>query len=170
MDSKIETTEALRKVLDKITFQKSCVDFDWKWEVEELNIAKRVQASYPDPDTVRNPKMVLIDEFKGWLINTTFKRPDITTGLAGTGKGRQLYVPWRATEAGVFFTCWVAVELIVKHELMESIRFDGKRVLNPHHDLQELSFPDVMKEYGVSPERVATLLEESWPRKKKNEN
>jgi hypothetical protein len=133
------TTAELKEILAKISFVKSCIDFNWDWEVEELHDRK-----------------VIGYAFKGWLINTTFRRPDINTGEIGTGKGRQLYVAKGTSATGIFFTCWILVDLIVKHELMEAIRFDGKRVLNPHHSLEELSLPDLFKEAGRSP--AALLL------------
>ena len=120
-----ETTEDMCAILDAISFAKSCINFDWNWEIEEINVSK----------TINGDSMSAVErseEMMGWFINTTFKRPDINTGEDGVGKGRQLLVRKGWSQSAIFFTCWVAVELIVKHELMEAIRFDGKRVLNPH--------------------------------------
>lgn len=144
------STAALNDILSRITFQKSCVDFDWNWEVEELCVVDKSSL-----DSVLMQKFIL----KGWLVNTTFKRPDINTGEIGTGAGRKLFIERNSSASNVFFTCWILVDLIVKHELMEAIRFDGRRVLNPHHSLAELSLPDLLKEAGVFPGEMPGILD-----------
>ena len=133
------TTEELKTILSRITFVKSCINFDWNWEIEEI--------------FKEDGKFL-----RGWLVNTTFRRPDINTGEIGTGKGRQLLIEKGWSKSAIFFTCWVACDLIVRHELMEAIRWDGKRVLNPHHNLDELALPDKLKEFGLSPEQAIHLL------------
>lgn len=143
-------TNALKDILGRITFQKSCVDFDWNWEVEDLFVVDKSSL-----DAVLTQKVIL----KGWLVNTTFKRPDINTGEIGTGAGRKLFVEKNSSASSVFFTCWILVDLIAKHELMEAIRFDDKRVLNPHHSLAELSLPDMLKEAGVFPGEMPGILD-----------
>jgi len=111
-----KTTEDLKKILSRITFQPSCVDFDWNFEVEELRFVTGAPLGGDNEDI----------GLKGWLVNTTFKRPDINNGKNGTGKGRQLFIARGASASGVFFTCWVLVDLIIKHEMMEAIRFNGR--------------------------------------------
>ncbi len=141
-----KTTEDLRAILDAISFAKSCINFDWNWEIEVLT------------DTTWDSKCEH-GHIKGWLVNTTFRRPDINTGEIGIGKGRQIYIGKGASKSGIFFSCVVCVKLIVEHEWMEAIRFDGKRVLNPHHTLEELSLPDMAKAAKLSPEAVQYWLE-----------
>ena len=129
MPSDAASTKDLREILDAITFVPSCIDFSWKFELEELW-----------EDVPPGAKRL-----KGWLVNTTFRRPDVHTGVVGEGRGRQLYIAVGTTETAVFFSAWVLVDLIVKHELMEAIRYKGMRVLDPHHTVEELSLPERVK-------------------------
>lgn len=146
------STEELKEILARISFVKSCIDFTWDWEVEELSYREAIQ------DLEIN-SVHYVTRIKGWLVNTTFRRPDIDTGEIGIGRGRQLFVPVGASKTNVFFTCWVAVELIIRHEAMEAIRFDGKRVLNPHHSLDELALPDVFKLLKLDPKNFGANIE-----------
>lgn len=117
-DFKVLYAAQLRAVLNRITFAPSCVDMSWKWELEEV---------WEE------------DSLKGWLVNTTFQRPDTNTGEMGTGKGRQGFIPVGTTLSGVVKTAWLLAELIVRHELMEAFLFDGKRVFDPHKTVFELT-------------------------------
>jgi hypothetical protein len=118
----VRTTAQLRKVLDGISFAPSCVNMGWTWEVEELHAA-------PDGG------------LKGWLVNTTFRRPDTDTGVVGVGRGRQELITVGASETGVVKTAWLLAELIVRHELMEAFLYRGVRIFDPHHTVEELSMP-----------------------------
>jgi hypothetical protein len=122
MEQRIETQDALRAVLDQITFAPSCVSMGWQWEIEELRLS---------------PSGVL----RGWLVNTTFRRPDTHTGEIGTGRGRQELVAFGASETAVVKTAWLLAELIVRHELMEAFLYKGVRIFNPHHTVEDLSLP-----------------------------
>lgn len=120
-EAAIQSEAQLRAVLDHITFAPSCVNMGWQWQVEELR---------------------LIDgELRGWLVNTTFQRPDTNTGVLGTGTGRQELIAYGASESAVVKTCWLLAELIVRHELMEAFHYRGVRIFNPHHSVDELSLP-----------------------------
>ena len=80
MEARIESEQALRAVLEQITFAPSCVDMGWAWQVEELRVAD--------------------GHVRGWLVNTTFRRPDTHTGEIGIGSGRQELVGFGASESG----------------------------------------------------------------------
>ena len=121
MEPRIESEQALRAVLDQITFAPSCVDMGWAWQIEELKLAD--------------------GRVRGWLVNTTFRRPDTHTGEIGIGTGRQELVGFGATESAVVKTAWLLAELIVRHELMEAFRYRGVRIFDPHHTVDELSLP-----------------------------
>jgi hypothetical protein len=121
MEARIESQEQLRAVLDQITFAPSCVDMGWQWQIEELRLAD--------------------GRLRGWLVNTTFRRPDTHTGEIGIGSGRQELVAFGASESGVVKTAWLLAELIVRHELMEAFLYQGVRIFNPHHTVEELSLP-----------------------------
>lgn len=122
MEQGIRTREALRAVLDQITFAPSCVDMGWNWEIEELQLV---------PD----------GRLRGWLVNTTFRRPDTHTGEVGLGRGRQEIIAFAASETAVVKTAWLLAELIVRHELMEAFHYKGVRIFNPHHTVDELALP-----------------------------
>lgn len=46
-------------------------------------------------------------------------------------------------------TCWLRVELILRHELMEAFLYKGVRIFNPHHTVAELSMPARVLEGGI---------------------
>jgi hypothetical protein len=118
---KITTIEQLKQTLGRIGFAKSCIDFGWEFEVEQL----------------------LMDgsgKFAGWFVNTTFKRPDTHTGEVGIGRGRKEFIPYGTYEDGVIKTAWVLCEMIVKHELMEAFLVDGKRIFDPHSSIEVLQY------------------------------
>lgn len=125
----IETIDQLHAVLKRVTFAKSCVDLDWEWEVSPVfgnNHGGQVAV--------------------GWLVATSFARPDRETGAIERGRGRWELVPRGTTVSGVAKTCWLLAELIVKHELMEAFLFDGVRIFDPHHTVAELSMPHYVRE------------------------
>lgn len=76
---------------------------------------------------------------RGWMIRIAFERPDTTTGIMGTGYGRWEYVSENTWEGGVVKTCWLLLELMVRHELMEAFRYEDARIFNPHHGVLELA-------------------------------
>jgi hypothetical protein len=121
-EEKMQTTAELRGVLDGISFAPSGLQMGWTWEIEELRVA---------------PAGAL----KGWLVNTTFKRPDTETGIMGVGRGRQEFIAVGTSESGVVKTAWLLAELIVRHELMEAFLYRGVRIFDPHHSVEELSMP-----------------------------
>ena len=117
----IENEATLRHVLDGITFAPSCVNMGWTWQIETL-------------------------PGRGWLVNTTFRRPDTHSGEIGTGTGRKEFISIGATESAVVKTCWLLAELIVRHELMEAFLYQGVRIFDPHHSVAELSMPALARE------------------------
>ena len=121
-DQTIHNEAALRHVLDGITFAPSCLDMGWDWQIETL---------YVVPGGV----------VRGWLVNTTFRRPDTHTGQIGIGTGRKEFVPVGASESAVVKTAWLLAELIVRHELMEAFLYKGIRIFDPHRTVEELSLP-----------------------------
>ena len=123
-DQTIHNEAALRYVLDDITFAPSCLDMGWDWQIETL---------YVVPGGV----------VRGWLVNTTFRRPDTHTGQIGIGTGRKEFVPVGASESAVVKTAWLLAELIVRHELMEAFLYKGIRIFDPHRTVEELSLPEL---------------------------
>lgn len=122
-ESTIRTADDLHAVLDKITFGPSGVmldRMDLQWEVDQL-------------DDHIGPR--------GWLVRFTFNRPDNRTGKMGRGAGRWELVEVDAKETTVVKTCWLLLELLVRHELMEAFLFDGVRLFDPHRTVEELAMP-----------------------------
>jgi len=106
------TMDEIRALLAKVTFAPSCVDMGWKWEVRPAA--------------------------EGWHLRTTFRRPDRDSGVIGIGDGRWWHVPEDASPSGLVKTAFSAAKMILEHELMESFRFEGVRIFDPHHDLDDL--------------------------------
>jgi len=121
-------------ILKKITFAPSCVDFNWNWEVVEV-----------EGDYWEGIEPYAKGKTHGFLINTTFQRPDTNTGISGIGKGRRMWIEDTASETSVVMTAWICIDLIVKHEIMEAIQFKEARILNPHKTLSELAYPEILK-------------------------
>lgn len=121
----------LKNILDNISFVKSCIDFQWKWEIVEV-----------DGQYWNDIEPYSKGNIKGFLINTTFQRPDINTGIIGTGKGRRMWIEETASETSVVMTAWVCIELIIKHETLESFLYKNAKILNPHKTLEQLAFPE----------------------------
>lgn len=119
-EATVETIWQLRKVVDNVTFAKSCVNLDWKWVI------------WPIFDGGESGLDV------GWLVSTTFSRPDRDTGELQRGEGRREFIAKGTSESGVVKTCWLLAELIVRHEIMEAFHYKGMRVFDPHHTVYEL--------------------------------
>src|SRR5262245_28446084 len=97
----------LTRVLGLVTFKNTVLDFKWRFEYQAVT----VQPTGPGAAD-RPPR-------EGWLLWVSFERPDTLTGEVGRGRGRDEIV-WKGTTlSGVVKTCWVLVELMVRHELME---------------------------------------------------
>ena len=122
-DIQIMTDDALKACLQRISFSNTVVDFDWQFKCRPIVL----KATYEMPR----------DE-NAWLIWAEFERPDTHTGEMGIGRGRDEIVRVGAWESGVIKTCWLLVELLVRHELMEGFRVDGLRVFDPHNSIADL--------------------------------
>lgn len=122
MEQRIKNTEHLREVISKITFKNTVLDFKWAFELKPV---------------------VMYDENhvgeEAWLVWVTFERPDTITGLVGRGRGRDEIIWAGSTVSAVVKTCWVLVELMVRHELMEGFRYDDCRIFNPHNSVGDLA-------------------------------
>jgi hypothetical protein len=124
----------LKNILDNISFAPSCVDFHWSWEIIEV-VGQHWEGTEP----------ISKGPIKGFLINTSFQRPDTNTGIVGIGKGRRMWIEETASETSVVMTAWICVDLIVKHELMESLLYQNAKILNPHKTLEQLAYPETLK-------------------------
>lgn len=109
----------LRDVLARVSFAPSCVDMAWQWKIYDVNGRYR--------------------RIEGWLVATTFQRPDTSTGKVARGEGRQWFIRRGESVSGVVKTAWAACKMILEHELHEAFRFDGKRVFDPHVSVEALT-------------------------------
>lgn len=117
----LETLDTLVRIegtLARVMFAPSCVDMGWRWEA----IAIEAMSGTP----------------AGFLIRTTFQRPDRDTGAIERGFGRWWHLPPQPSESAIVKTAYAAARLILEHELMEAFRFDGHRLFDPHHDIEDL--------------------------------
>ena len=121
MEAKVNSTEAFGAVLKRISFINSVVDFEWRFQFEEVEVRSASR------------------DRKGWLLWAEFSRPDTHTGEIGIGRGREEIVWSGATESAVIKTAWVIVELLVRHELMEGFCVDSKKPFDPHHTIETLN-------------------------------
>lgn len=103
-------------ILKCISYSPSAIDMNFEWEAIALE--------------------------KGHTIKCSFKRPDTNTGEIGTGWGREWYLPKESSEKFIVMTAWMAIEQVVKHELMEMFLYNGARMFDPHKSLEELAFPN----------------------------
>jgi hypothetical protein len=105
----------IKKILKNISFAPSNLDMGWKWHLTETN--------------------------EGFLIKTSFKRPDTNTGKISRGYGGEQFIPKNADARYIVFRAWICAKLIVEHELMEAFLYKNVRILDPHKSLEELAYP-----------------------------
>ena len=122
-EKQITTDDELKQCLERITFNNTVVDFQWNFKFRPI---------------VLKPTGDAPEQENGWLVWAEFQRPDTHTGELGTGRGRDEIVRTGAWESGVIKTCWLLVELLVRHELMEGFRVDGLRIFDPHNSIADL--------------------------------
>lgn len=132
-DIQIDSEITLKKVLGDIDFRNTSLDFKWRFEIAPCN----------DPD------------MPGWFVNVAFERPDTHTGQVGIGRGRKEYIALNSWESGAVKTCWLLVELVVRHELMEAFNYKGKRIFNPHNSVHALAS---IQTAGMTKEQIERAL------------
>jgi hypothetical protein len=165
-DRTVTSETVLREILSNIEFAPSCLDMGWEWKItgvvggstrifyadigdippaDVADYLAKVRASLKGYEDVlfvpyRSPaEPPLVADQIGWLVSTTFQRPDTNTSEVSRGEGRQWFIAKGTTESGVVKTAWLAAKQIVEHELMEAFRYLGSRVFDPHKTIYELS-------------------------------
>ena len=126
---KLLTTERVEKILSHLKSAPSGIrmssDKDYRFEVKEI--------SHED------------SSIDGFLIRCGFWRPDTLTGEMGEGFGRWNHVPRNGSAKAVVLTAFVAIKLVVEHEMMESFEYKNVKLFNPHKHLEELALPKKLK-------------------------
>jgi hypothetical protein len=112
-DKQVFTDLELKAVLQDVSMVNTSLDFNWRFETRKID--------------------------GGWFVTVAFDRPDTETNEIGTGRGRPEFVAEGTWESGVVKTCWLLIELVVRHELMEAFRWRGKRIFNPHNSIYDLA-------------------------------
>lgn len=119
-DPKITTTKQLRETVAQVSFERSCLDMGWEWQIAA------VFCDDPAPSA-------------GWLIRCSFQRPERDTGIVARGFGRWWFIEGGATVSGVQKTMFAAAKMIADHELMEAFKVDGLRPFDPHRTIRDLT-------------------------------
>lgn len=120
----MQTLESVKTVLARIATKPSCVDMMWRWQVVEIEDAGH---HLQEPDNT------------GFLIRTTFARPDRDPPHAvQRGFGGWHHVPSDASDSAIVKRAFVAMMAILQHELMEAFHYDGDRLFDPHHTIDDL--------------------------------
>lgn len=60
------------------------------------------------------------------------------TGLPYNEGGRKWYISEHTTESEIVLTCWKALLTFIEHEARENFLYKGKRILDPHIDVNAL--------------------------------
>ena len=124
--TKLLTTERVEKILSSLKSAPSGIrmstDRDYRFEVKEI---------FHEDSSV-----------DGFLIRCGFWRPDTLTGEMGEGFGRWNHVPRNGSVKAVVLTAFVAIKLVVEHEMMESFEYKSVKLFNPHKHLEELAYPN----------------------------
>ncbi|MBC7545463.1 MAG: hypothetical protein H7338_22270 [Candidatus Sericytochromatia bacterium] len=117
----IMSLEAVRSIIERIDFKPSCVDMGWEWAIEAVFNG--------------------LGDARGYIVSVSFQRPDTHTGHMERGWSGPVFLPLDTDETRIVMKCWNCIELVVRHELMESYCYLGERVLNPHKNIDQLVHP-----------------------------
>lgn len=136
------TRKELSDILASITFGPSGVmldKMDLRWDIEEVHQQRSVSKYGLTPAGADVAQVVT--EPLGWRIRFSFLRPDTVSGEMGRGHGRWEFVDIEAGESTIVKTCWLLLELLVRHELMEAFHYRGVRIFDPHRSVDDLALP-----------------------------
>jgi hypothetical protein len=83
----------------------------------------------------------------GFLLQVVFMAPDCENGAPTEQHGRKWYVSSHACKSEVVQTAYAAVQRAILHEVAEDFLYRGRRIYNPHQDVEELvTLADLGKE------------------------
>lgn len=74
----------------------------------------------------------------GCFIQVEFDCADTDSGEPATMRGRKWYISPFAIADEVYKTCWIAVELALRHEAMEEFKVGGVAPFHPHTNIEYL--------------------------------
>ena len=133
MEEIIINIDQLKKVLARINFVNTVLDFKWRFCVEPVEVHQNSQVK------------------KGWFLWAEFERPDTNTRNIGIERGRDEIIWEGTTDSGAIKTAWMVVKMLIKHELMESFQVDGHRPFNLHHTIEAFNSlsPSLVNTYSL---------------------
>lgn len=130
MDEAIHSQARVHVILGRIKINNSFTHAipDLKWEVREV-----LEEGHNDTTLESCYRPI------GWHVNYQYRRPDTFTGVIGIGRGRREFIAYGSAKSTLVKTAWLLLELLVRHELMEAFEYDGVRIFNPHHTVDNLT-------------------------------
>lgn len=87
------------------------------------------------------------------FLQVVYEAPCSKTGEMLPWKGRKFYLSDHMLEQEIIFTAFLAYELAIKHEIMESFKVDNITLVNPHVNykrLLEISEDEVKRQAVVA--------------------
>lgn len=83
-------------------------------------------------------KWRIMDKGDGFLIQLVWDAPDCHSGVMKEQHGRKWYVSSFSCDSEVVQTAYAAVQRAVLHEAAEQFLYKGRRIFNPHFDVDAL--------------------------------
>jgi hypothetical protein len=120
------TIDEVQAILSNIIFAEYSM-MSWKWDFQV--------GTAPSP---------IPGDADLFLIRTSFWRKDVDTGEFDRGWGRWHTTPIDSSEKAIVMTGWVAIKMIIEHELLEGFEYKGKKVFDPHKSLEALVYPKTL--------------------------
>lgn len=90
----------------------------------------------------------------GFFIQVQFQDLDHDTGELSLIKGRKWYISKFAIPDEVVKTCWVAVDMVLRHEALECFLVNGIAPFHPHNDSFAMLFLPKVHREDIVPEPI----------------
>ena len=75
-----------------------------------------------------------------YVLQVMFDAPCNDTGLMKAHCGRNWIINSDASEDSIVKTAWMAVEIAMRHELMEQFKYNGVAIFDPHAHVSDLHY------------------------------
>jgi hypothetical protein len=79
-DPEITSIERLREAIAQVSFERSCLDMGWQWEIAS---GEKTEGTDPCRAGICT---------EGWLVRCSFQRPERDSGEVGRGFGRWWWI------------------------------------------------------------------------------
>jgi hypothetical protein len=87
----------------------------------------------------KNWKLRVLEKGDGFLLQVLFVAKDIKTGLDQEQRCRKWYISSHCCNSEIVRTAFKAIEAAELHELHENFQYKGRRVFDPHIDVDHLA-------------------------------